>query len=440
MRVRIVVPGIVAGLFCFTALWFPWYMVEPGGIVSGWAFQAAAESLPVWFPAAVYVFCALTIFSFGWVSARWDWSKTWRSSLLAGTGSGLIAGCIIYDLIGAFRFGLLGQAELLRSYYLEAGQNQNGLALVFETVMMTEYLLYLNFIVLLTAGALIGGMGGLISAVDLDDVWGKPPRETGSWLYRLPAYTLTLTGIGLMIFIITYFGGLQEILNSSMAENALSDLQNPPSFVFAIAYLASYALIFPPTGLTWGWIVRDWQATGYWNPLHGIWFAVSLVGVGWAVGEFIQKDSAGLNFAAFNGYPLNVFLYAVVTLLGMGFLGGYISENPARANVRYTVYDWLGYGLTQGIFGGTQAFIIIPAFSLVLMMVPGEYLQYLRQAGFAGLTPAEQAAQLFRLMSGIALGLFFISLVVGWLFALVVLVFRKLLRVERARLSDEASL
>lgn len=438
MRVRIVVPGIVSGLFCFSALWFPWYMVEPAGIVSDWIFQAEAASFPEWLPTAVYAFCALTIFAFGWVSARWNWSKTWQSSLLAGAGSGVIAGCIIYDLIGAFRFGLLGQAEMLKSYYLEAGQNQNGLALVFESVSITEYQIYLKFILMLFAGVLIGGLGGITSAVDLEDVWGKPPREPDFWLFRLPAYTLSLTGFGLMVFTISYFGGFQEILQSSILENELSDLKNPPSFVFAMAYLASYALIFPPIGLTWGWIFSNWRVTGSLNPLHGIWLAASLVGVGWAVGEFIQKDTTGLTFAAFSQHPLGIFFYAVFALLVMGFVGGYISETPVRAQVRYTVYDWLGYGLTQGIFGGTQAFIIIPAFSLVLMMVPAEYLQYLRQAGFAGLSPAEQVVQLFRLMSGISLGLFFISIVVGWLFAAIVLVFRKLLGIESAKPGEQA--
>ncbi len=429
MRIRVVTSGIVSGVFCLIALWFPWYVVEPASIVPEWEYQTEATLFPTWLPAGVYAFCALTVFSFGWVAARWNWSKTWRSSLLAGAGSGLIAACIIYNIIGAFRFGLLGQAELLKAYYLETGQQGNGLALVFESVSVTEHLLYLNFIFILFGGTLVGGMGGLVSAVDLEDVWGNPPREPGFWLFQLPAYTLTLTGVALMIFIITYFGGFQDILDSSMTENELIDLKNSPSLVFAIAYLASYALIFPPIGLTWGWILRNWVATGSWNPIYGVWLATSLVGVGWAMSEFIQNDSAGLTFAAFNDYPLNIFLYWVVASLVLGFVGGYISDNPNPAQVRYTVYDWLGYGLTHGILGGTQVFIIIPAFSLVLMMVPTEYLQYLMQAGFVGLSPSEQVIQLFRLMSGIAVGLFFINIVVGWLFGFIVFVLRRLFRI-----------
>lgn len=437
MQIRVVSSGIVSGVFCLAALWFPWYMMEPAGIVPEWVFVAEAELFPDWLPVGVYLFCALTVFAFGWVAARWNWSKTWRSSLLAGAGSGLIAGCIVYDILGAFRFGLLGQAEMLKSYYFETGVD-NGLSLVFTSVFLTETLIYLNFILTLFAGSLVGALGGVVSAVDLDDVWGKPPHEPPPWLFKFPGYSLTLSGVGLMTFVISFFGVFQEILATSVIENNLTGFETMPSLVFHVGYFACYAVILPPTGLTWGWIFRDWREGGSLRPFYGIWLATSLVGLGWALSEFIQNDSAGLTPASLGSYPLNIFIVAVLGSLVLGFLGGYYSEIPASTSGRSTVYDWLGYSLTQGILGGTQGFIVIPAFSLVLMMVPAEYLQYLMQAGFTGLSPAEQVVQLFRLMSGISIGLFFISIVVGWIFAAIVLVFRRLLRIKPAGMMDQA--
>lgn len=145
MRIRVVSSGIVSGVFCLIALWFPWYMVEPAGIVPDWAYQNEAASFPDWLPTAVYAFCGLTIFAFGWVAARWNWSKTWRSSLLAGAGSGLIAGCIIYDFIGAFRFGVLGQEEILKVFYREVGETE-GLTLLVDAISQTANMIYVNFI------------------------------------------------------------------------------------------------------------------------------------------------------------------------------------------------------------------------------------------------------------------------------------------------------
>lgn len=429
MRIRVVISGIVSGLFCLTALWFPWYVVEPAGIVSDWKFQSQAGIFPPWFQAAVYAFCALTIFSFGWVASRWNWSKTWRSSLLAGAGSGLIAGCIIYDFIGAFRFGLLGQADILKSLEIEVRERQ-GLILMLDAITGSANLIYLNFIGILFACTAIGALGGLVSAIDLEDVWGKPPRDPDRWLTRLPAYTLTLTGYGCLIVLIAVVPLLQESVSSVAIDENLVGLKLPPQFISIVAYLACLVLILPPIGLTWGWMFRAWKRAGLWKFFYIAWIGLTLLLVGWLFYSFIQYGAMGFILDAMGPFPFIFMWLVIIGSLGLGFLGGYLSDDSPSAGDRMNFYDWFGYVLTQGILGGTQAFMSVTAYSLVLVLVTIENIPHLTQTGAVEVSPIQQIAQLFSVMAGMAQGMVVISAVGGWLFALIVLLVRKFLKIK----------
>lgn len=433
MRIRIVGSGLVSGLFCLTALWFPWYMAGPADIVPDWTFQQSAANFPGWMSAAVTVFCALTIFAFGWVAARWNWAKTWRSSLLSGAGCGLIAGCVIYDFIGAFHFGLLGQADILRAFYREVGENE-GLVLLFDAISATSTLLYLNFIAILFACAFIGALGGLASAIDLEDVWGKPPREPHRWLFRLSAYTLALTGAGWLFLIVAVFSVFQSALFESMTnaanEGNLAGLKSPPFFVSAVAYLTGFVMTLPAIGLTWGWIVRAWKGAGWWKPFYGIWLAATFCAIGWAADSFIRYVSTGLMFETFGFYPLGILWLVVFGSLVFGFLGGILSEGAPSTGEKYNFYDWLGYALTQGILGGAQAFMSVPAFALVFALVAIENIPHLVQAGPVELSPTQQVIQLFKVLTVTAQALVVACAILGWFFGLIVLSIRKFLKIK----------
>lgn len=429
MRIRVVISGIVSGLFCLTALWFPWYMVEPAGFVPDWIFQSQAGLIPPWFQTAVYVFCALTIFSLGWVAARWNWSKTWRSSLLAGAGSGLIAGCIIYDFIGAFRFGLLGQADILKAVYRDVGETE-GLVLLLEAINGSANLIYLNFIGILFACTAIGALGGLASTIDLEDVWGKPPRDPDRWLSRLPAYTLTLTGHGCLIVLIAVITLLQESVSNIAIEENLTGLKMPPTFISVVSCLACLVFIFPPIGLTWGWMFRAWKRAGLWKFFHITWIGLTVLLVGWLFNGFIRYVASAFLFDAMGPFPYMFIWLVVIGSLGLGFLAGWLSDDSPSSGDRMNFYDWLGYVLTQGILGGTQAFMSITAYSLVLVLVTIENIPHLTQTGTVDLSPSQQVAQLFNVMAGIAQAMVIISAVGGWFFALIVLLFRKFLKIH----------
>lgn len=444
MRIRIVGSGLVSGLFCLTALWFPWYMAEPAGIAQDWTFQQSAANFPGWMSTAVTVFCALTVFAFGWVAARWNWAKTRRSSLLDGAGSGLIAGCVIYDFVGAFHFGLLGQADILKAFYREVGESE-GLVLLFDAISATSSLVYLNFIAIVFACIFIGALGGLASAIDLEDVWGKPPREPHRWLFRLSAYTLTLTGAGWLFLIIVVFSVFQDALFESMTnaanEGSLTGLKMPPFFVAAVAYLTGFVMTLPAIGLTWGWIVRAWKGAGWWKPFYALWLAATFYVTGWAANSFIRYVSTGLMFETFGFYPLVILWLVVIGSLVFGFLGGMLSEGAPSTGGKYNFYDWLGYALTQGILGGTQAFMSVPAFALVFALVTIENIPHLTQTGIVELPPAGQVIQLFKVLTVTAQVLIVACAIGGWFFGLIILLIRKFLKikpVERKPSSEEA--
>lgn len=434
MRIRVVGSGIIAGLFCLAALWFPWYMIEPAGLARGWMYEREAANFPAWLSTGVAVFCALTVFAFGWVAARWNWAKTWRSSLLDGAGAGLIAGCVVFDFIGAFHFGLAGQADILKAFYREVGENE-GLALLFDSLSATSSLVYLNFIAILFAALCLGALGGLASAIDLEDVWGSPPREPHRWLFRLPAYTLSLTGVGWLVLTIAVFSVFQDVLNEAVTTAAetgdLSGLTMPPFFVSTTAYLTGVAMTLPAIGLTWGWIVRAWRGAGLWKPFYLIWVAASVYAVGWAVNSFIRYVSTGMVFEPFVFSPITILWIAAIGSLAFGFLAGaLLSDDSPATGGGYNFYDWLGYALTQGILGGTQAFMGVPAFALAVSLIAIENIPHLTQTGIVDISPALQVIRLFKALTVGAQALIVACAIGGWFFGLVVLWVRKFLKIQ----------
>ena len=430
MRIRIVLSGLTSGIFCLIALWFPWYVVHPSTLVSNWIFQDQAAYLPTWISTAAVGFCGLTLFSFGWVAARWNWSGNWRESLLAGAGAGVIAGSIIYDFLGAFHFGLLGQEEILKAFYSEVGEAQ-GLTLIVDAVTNSATSIYLNFIVVVFASVLVSALGGLASAIDAGDVWGKSPRKPDGWLFRVSAYSLTLTGLGNLIVMIAALSILQESVMNTAIENNLSDINSFPPFLLLTAFMACLVMILPPMFMTCGWIVRSWGRAGSRRILYGVWALLSIYMLWWMLRGFFSFNFSDMAFLFQMGpFPLWYMWGVIILSVVIGFFGGYLPapSNPVDENYRGS--DWLGYALSQGILGGTQIFASVTAYALVASLITIKNIPHLTQTGTVDLLPTDQIVQLFTTMSAVAQGVVIFSAVCAWIFGLLVLLLRKIFSVK----------
>jgi putative transposase len=74
----------------------------------------------------------------------------------------LIAGCLIFDFIGTFYFGMKGQEEIFRNFY-DPLTEPAGIKILVNGVTQTASLLYLNFVFSILAAVFFGALGLTLS-------------------------------------------------------------------------------------------------------------------------------------------------------------------------------------------------------------------------------------------------------------------------------------
>lgn len=357
---------------------------------------------------AVFAFCALTLFAFGWVAARWNWASNWHSSVSAGGSAGLIAGCLIYDFIGAFHYGLLGQKDLLASLSRQMSETE-VLTIMIDAFSSSALQVYFYFLIVVAAATIVGALGGLASAMDIEDVWGKPPREPEQWMFRMSAYTLALNGAVWAYIALEAMYVLQDSATKTILNASLTDFNPMALLIIVNIHTVNMAMTVFPLGLTWGWIIRAWKGAGLWRALYVIWLLASCTEMAWIGRWFIQyANSANFVFDSITSYyGVSVISCALIAGIALGLL----STPLAPPTSRYRFTDWLGCVLAQGIFGGTQVFISVPAYALVLVLITMFNVMKLLGYGSMYGTPTQQIANLAEIMNiiaalGIALCLF----------------------------------
>jgi len=428
MRIRVVFSGVAAAAICVTALWFPWFMMIPAELATDWPYLEEAAMLPDWMPIGVFALCGLTLFVFGWVSARWNWAKDWKESLLAGAGMGLLAGCLIYDFIGVFHFGLLGQKEILVNFNQELNLDR-GLAILIDSLTNTATSIYINFLLLCAGCVLAGALGGLASAVDLSDRWGASPRTPDSWLFRLPAFSLTLTGTAVMIVVVASFSVLQETIIEAVAREETKGITTLPYFITFVVYLVSWVSVVLPAAFTWGWLLSSWKTAGVWRVTYVIWMLISLSLAGWVTFYFLGLVQLFYFMGSITTWLVYILPAVLLTLCG-GIWMGHLSKPVADGVEKYHFSDWVGYILTQGAFGGTQLFVTMMAYFLAVVSIAITNIPHLADTGVVEKMPTQQVAELSSTLTGFAEFAFVVGAVGGWVLGLVVLVVRKFLKIK----------
>lgn len=427
MRIRVVLCGIVAAAACILALRFPWYIVYPTNVAPDWYYLEFARGLPIWLETGVLIFCGFTLFTFGWVAARWTWAGNWRDSLLSGAGAGLIAGCLIYDFIGAFYYGLLGQENVLKAYSAQLTETK-GMTLLIDAIASSAYYLYSNFLIVVVSCGVLCGVGGLASAFDVGDVWGSSPRNPEGWLFRLTAYTLSVNGAVWTIVALAAVMVLQDSVTDIVIKNNLSGLSTMPVFITFTVYMVGLAMTLFPLSITWGWTIRSWRSAGLWRALYALWVVATFLMTAPIFVNFIRNGSVFFDFPI-NGIALPYDWIFTFLALVAGLAVGLLSPPTIAPDSRYRASDLLGYALAQGILGGTQIFISIPAYAFVLTLITIENIPHLLQTGIVEKSPTQQIVFLFKLMTSTVEFSMLVCLLGGLLFAAIISLIRKFLKI-----------
>jgi hypothetical protein len=436
MRIRIVMSGIFAGVICISALWLPWYMEWPSEFTAEWKYFNYARNFPRWLETGMMVFCGVTLFAFGWTAARWNWEKNWRDSLLAGGEMGLIAGCIVYDLIGAFHYGLLGQSEVLGYFYVELTRMQ-GLTMLANAIFRSAGYMYQAFFIMTGASVIVGALGGLASAFDLEDVWGSLPRTPQQWLFRLPAYTLVISGVLYYYLTAMVFSVFRYSVTDLVSETDASKLDLVYYLIFQKAPVFSAMIALLPLGITWGWIIRAWRGAKLWRVLYALWGLVSLGLAGWLVISFFRTGRTAYSFST--GFLISYYeLIVAVCALAAGVVLGMLSGSITAPDSKYHFSDWLGYLLAQGIIGGTQIFVSVPAYALVISTVSIPNIPHLTFTGLSTASIANQISRLFLYLNALACSGFVLCILGGIIASGSVTLIRKFLKIAPPPIPQDA--
>jgi hypothetical protein len=429
MRMRITIAGIVAGVLCFLPLRFIYYNLEPAQYVQFWPDAAQAAQYPTWMETAILIFCGVILFVFGWIAARWNWAGNWRSSLLSGAGSGLLAGCLLFDFIGVFHYGLQAQSEVLMNYSNPLTELE-GMRILLEAVFKTGTSLYLNFMRIVLNCTGLGALGGLSSAlIDVQDFWGREPRRPDGWLFRLNAYLLAILGVVNLVVTIAVLQTLWEkALDTTLKYAEQYNLQFGSDFTQILflpaGYLVGMISILLPVSFTWGWIYRTWRKQRRPGVLSGLWVLVTGGGVLYALYNSIKTAGS---------FPLDIYFglipQALVLVIGV-VLGLMMEDRSAGDHLRFS--DWLGFGLGYGILGGTQIMMGTVAYAVSLVLITIENIPHLTTTGMVTQNPTEQVRQLFSFQSKMAGAAISSSLIIGLILAGLVSFIRRIFKIKES--------
>ena len=104
---KVFLVGLGGGLALIAALYYPLYVLVPGGIVAGW--QAGSSALGL----ASEILAALLALATGLVAAWWARPGTRQAGTQIGALAGGVAGSTLYLGLGAAAAGVVGSASLL---------------------------------------------------------------------------------------------------------------------------------------------------------------------------------------------------------------------------------------------------------------------------------------------------------------------------------------
>ncbi len=414
MRLKTVFSGILAGVGLYFSLMRLAYDSLPAKFITGWR-------TPVWdgvpsetqIALVVYGFAALSLMIGGWLAATWNKTQRLDDALAAGAGAGLIAGALGFSLVGGAWAGLLAQGEI----YLNLGRNlseKEGYQLILNEVSQTASQTPIMFWQFMIPAILLGTLGGFLAVLETRKEWKTVPRLESGWLYRLPAYTLTISGLVSFVMMFVVVNALQESATETLFNNMLAAPDLPPQVMLFVTSLTAIPLFLVPFLISLVWLLKGGKENQKNWVLSVLWVLVLGASVYYLSNNIFQYM---LNLSAL--LDLKTFLgiwFAATLILGSIFL---LTRTPHDEKVRFSGADWLGFALTQGILGGTQFMSGTVSFALSLVFITGTNIATLLNQPTDELPspPIEQVKELFRIQQGATLviigGMTLIAFVMG---------------------------
>ena len=418
MRLKTIVSGIIGFGGAYFALMRLMYDALPATILNEWPapiWEGVVEEK--WVQIAVFGFAALSVFLGGWLSASWNKARHWKESIRFGSSAGLISGALSFNFVGAAWAGLVAQREVLETTNIALTEMEGGKILV-NAVTKTIQQSYSVIWLFILSALVLGALGGLLYVFDIRPKEKEMrPRESG-WLFRLPAHTLTLSGIASFIVMYAIISILSEIIADTAVDyNMMPDL--PPQLILALVVTSIIPLFGIPFLLTLIWMIRRWKINKEGGILFFIWtvFLFALV-------YFFSNNTLRYIFSLLEIGLANVVITLFAIFLGVFLLMWFLSVEPAEDRLRFSFADWMGYALTQGILGGTQLFASSMAFAFSVVLITVNNIPHLMStpSDTPPTPPVEQIESLFRTQQGMSLyamgAMFVIALILGGITAL----------------------
>jgi signal transduction histidine kinase len=203
---KVFLVGLCGGLALIAALFYPLYVLLPGGQVEGWRPGSGAVGL------ALEILAVVLAVATGWVGAWWARGETRQVGSLFGALAGGVAGATLFLGLGAAAAGVVGSGSLLQRGLVAAASDADLARLLSTPAIEIVWWSYGMFWGMLLAGAGLGAAGGALALPAAQP--GVPTGLRQAWIVILTAMGFTSTlAFGFAVFVLSQLeGSVREVI------------------------------------------------------------------------------------------------------------------------------------------------------------------------------------------------------------------------------------
>ena len=230
---KVFAAGLMGGLALIALLYYPLYVIFPGGYVEGWTTGQPMLGLILQGAAALAAIAA------GYGGARWAKAGARPTNLLLGALSGSVAGLVLFFGLAGSAAGLAGNALIIANGPVPTPEDK-GLVLLVESIRSTIQLCYGLFWLSLASGGGLGALGGLLAPLAAPDA--RRHRIHTGGLGILTA--ASLGGAFFLALTVSVYSVLEPSIYRSIEENNLALSAGPAISVVTLWPFTTAALLY----------------------------------------------------------------------------------------------------------------------------------------------------------------------------------------------------